>query len=190
MRTYCGINLETREFYIGSTTQLSRRLTSHEESNRVGEKVFWLISDEHDDPDRLEEQHYLDFYFGMDKCLNLSGNAKLGNNNSVIVTDSHKQSLSKSAVGNTNGSGNRGKRFYYDPITQETKRFLPGMEPDGWKPGNPNLSKSSGYSIWKDENGKQVRVYPGDDTTGLTPPSLKRPDRRGEKYNQSRRKNF
>jgi hypothetical protein len=189
MRTYCGINLKTKDFYIGSTTEITRRLKSHEDSKRVGENVFWLISEEHDDPDREEEQFYLDFYFGMDKCLNLSGNSKLGNNQGIIFTDSHRESLSNSMEGNTNGKNGKGKSFYYDPETKESKRFTPGNEPTGWKPGAPSNSKP-GYQFWIDKNGKRVRVYPGDDTTGLTPPAYKRRDRCGEEFNKSRRKKF
>lgn len=30
---------------------------------------------------------------------------------------------------------NKGKKFYYDPITMKSKRFYPGEEPSGWTPG-------------------------------------------------------
>lgn len=189
MRTYCGINLDTKDFYIGSTTNISRRLKDHEESGRAGERVFWIISDEHDDPERFEEQYYLDFYFRMDKCLNLAGNAKLGDNYGRVFTESHKKAIGQSKIGNTYGSANKGRRFYYDPKTKETKRFIPGTEPEGWKLGSPATS-ISGYQIWRDANNKRVRVFPGDDTTGLTPPAYKRRDRCGEAFNESRRKKF
>jgi hypothetical protein len=192
MQEYCGIDLNTKSFYIGSTKEISRRLKEHEKSQRVGENVFWLIGSEHYDPDRAEEQFYLDFYWDSFLCLNLSPNAQLGNHPPEKARRSQKtkDKMSNAMQGNDNGRGNKGSKFYYDPVTLEAKRVSSGDRPPaGWKPGNPKVS-GGGFSWWKNSEGKKVKVYPGDDTTGLIPPKLSRKDRRGEVYNSSRRKHF
>lgn len=196
MQEYCGINLKTKSFYIGSTKELSRRLQSHEKSNRVGDQVFWLIGDDHDDPQRGEEQHYLNFYFNFKGCLNLSPSSQLGNAPPLHskASEKRKNKLRESMKGNTNGSSNRGGRFFYDPDTFEVRRVSQGeVPPEGWKLGNPKANgiKGSGFSWWKDRDGRKVRVYPGDDTSGLTPPAYARADRAGQEvYNAARRKQF
>lgn len=43
------------------------------------------------------------------------------------------QNLAKQRVGNKNGS--YGKPWYYDPITKENGKFIPGHEPEGWIKG-------------------------------------------------------
>lgn len=98
-------------FYIGSTSDIPRRLRGHEENQRVGEGVvYWLVGDEHDDDNRTEEQFYLDFYFRSPGCVNLSGNALLGNHQGRIVTDEHKNNLSIALQGNDNGKYNKGQK--------------------------------------------------------------------------------
>lgn len=111
MREYCGINLSNGNFYVGSTTELSRRLQTHESSQRLGDGVvYWLVGEEHEDDNREEEQFYLDFYFRSPGCLNLSGNSLLGNNQGQIWTKERRENAAKAKQGNTNGRGNKGKR--------------------------------------------------------------------------------
>ena len=194
MREYCGIDLNTRRFYIGSSKEISRRLKTHEKTGRLGENVYWLIGLEHDDPNRTEEQFYLDFYWDTKLCLNLSPSSQLGNAPPAKAKKSAetKAKIAAKAKGNKRGKANKGSKFYYDPETLTTIRVPANQDPpQNWRPGIPKLKEGgAGYSWWKDANGKRVRVYPGDDTTGLTPPSLKRRDRSSLEFKQSRRKQF
>ena len=130
MREYCGINLQTRDFYVGSTANIKRRLKAHEEKDRVGgSEVFWLIGEEHEDDDRTEEQFYLDFYFRFPGCLNLSSTSKLGNCHNRDFSETHRSRLSKSLQGNTNGSANKGQKR-----SQKKRQF-------GVKPKDPEAVK-------------------------------------------------
>jgi len=194
MQEYCGVDLRTKKFYIGSTKDLSRRLATHEKTQRISADTFWLIGLEHDDPNRTEEQFYLDFYWDTPLCLNLSPNSQLGNAPPSRAKKSleARAKIATKAKGNTKGRINKGSKFYYHPETLETRRILAGQQPpEGWKLGNPSIRETNfGYSVWKDASGKRVRVYPGDDTTGLTPPALKRKDRSSLEFKQSRRKQF
>jgi hypothetical protein len=111
LQEYCGINLSTRKFYVGSTTDTPRRLSGHEANQRLGEgQVYWLVGDDHEDDYRTEEQYYLDFYFRSPGCLNLSGNSMLGNHQGRIVTDETRERLSLSLEGNDNGKYNKGQK--------------------------------------------------------------------------------
>lgn len=194
MREYCGIDLNTRRFYIGSSKEITRRLKVHEKTGRVGENVYWLIGLEHDDPDRNEEQFYLDFYWDTKLCLNLSPNSQLGNAPPSRAKKSSKAraKMAAKAKGNKRGTVNKNSKFYYNPDTLEVVRILAGQDPPpGWKRGNPSIRETgSGFSFWRDANGKKVKIYPGDDTTGLTPPSLKRRDCSSLEFKRSRRKQF
>ena len=194
MHEYCGIDLKTKRFYVGSSKDIAKRLKVHEKTGRVGDYVYWLIGSEHDDPDRVEEQFYLDFYWGTKLCLNLSPNSQLGNAppGRAKKSPEARAKIAAKAKGNIRGRINKGSKYYYNPETLETRRILAGQQPpEGWKLGNPTIRETNfGYSIWKDNSGKRVRVYPGDDTTGLTPPALKRKDRSSLEFKQSRRKQF
>jgi len=194
VREYCGISLSDRSFYIGSTKEINRRLRAHEKANRIGGPVLWLIGSEHEDPLRAEEQYYLDFYFNFQGCLNLSPNSQLGNfppSNSRI-SEAEKEKISLRLRHNKHGAANAGSKFYYDPITLEVRRIRQDNKPPpGWKLGNPKLAEhGAGYSWWKDEQGKKVKVYPGDDTSGLISPAHKRKQRTTTEHKSSRRKKF
>jgi hypothetical protein len=85
MFTYVGINLKTKKFQVGSTTDFPRRYKQHLKSdmnpefNRALQKdpqgFYWLISEDDGNPDRSEEQYYLDFYTGSLWCTNINQNA-------------------------------------------------------------------------------------------------------------------
>jgi hypothetical protein len=85
MFTYVGINLNTKKFQVGSTTDFPRRYKQHlkndmnPEFNRAlqkdPERFYWLISEDDGNLDRSEEQYYLDFYTGSFWCTNINPNA-------------------------------------------------------------------------------------------------------------------
>lgn len=85
MITYIGLNLKTKRFQVGSTTDFPRRYKQHLKSdmnpefNRALQKdpegFYWFISDDDGRTDRSEEQYYLDFYTGSQWCTNISSNA-------------------------------------------------------------------------------------------------------------------
>lgn len=67
------------------------------------------------------------------------------------------------ACRNRNGSKNSsyGKSWYYNPITQENKKFYPGQEPEGWVKGRKSPRKN--IKIWytNTQNGQRDKFYPG-----------------------------
>jgi hypothetical protein len=85
MLTYAGINLRTKKFQVGSTTDFERRLSQHmtrdmnPEFNRALQKnpseFYWIVSEDDGFNDRSEEQYYLDFYCGSVWCYNINPNA-------------------------------------------------------------------------------------------------------------------
>ena len=85
MITYIGLNLKTKRFQVGSTTDFARRYKQHlkndmnPEFNRALQKdpegFYWFLSDDDGYPDRGEEQYYLDFYTGSQWCTNISSKA-------------------------------------------------------------------------------------------------------------------
>ena len=85
MITYIGLNLKTKRFQIGSTTDFQRRYKQHlerdmnPEFNRPLQKnpegFYWFISSDDGYIDRREEQYYLDFYTGSEWCTNINPNA-------------------------------------------------------------------------------------------------------------------
>ncbi len=85
MLTYAGINLTTKKFQVGSTTDFERRYGQHLKSEDNPEfhnslrkdpsNFFWLISEDDGLDTREEEQFYLNFYFGTQWCYNLNPSA-------------------------------------------------------------------------------------------------------------------
>jgi hypothetical protein len=83
--TYIGLNLKTKKFQVGSTTDFERRYKQHLERNmnpefnvplqKNPEGFYWFISDDDGLLDREEEQWYLDFYTGSKWCTNINPNA-------------------------------------------------------------------------------------------------------------------
>ena len=82
MKTYAGINLTTKKFQVGSTTNFDRRYRQHLKSTDNPEfnnslrknpsNFYWVVSEEDNSPDRDEEQYYLDFYCGSVWCYNIN----------------------------------------------------------------------------------------------------------------------
>ncbi len=85
MITYIGLNLKTKRFQVGSTTDFPRRYKQHLERNmnpefnkplqKNPEGFYWFISEDDGNPNREEEQYYLDFYTGSQWCTNINPNA-------------------------------------------------------------------------------------------------------------------
>ncbi len=85
MITYVPINLSNRKFYVGSTVDFDRRWEEHLKSSanypfqnsirNNPENFFVLISEDDGLDTREEEQYYLNFYYGLNLCYNLSANA-------------------------------------------------------------------------------------------------------------------
>jgi group I intron endonuclease len=85
MLTYVGINLTTKKFQVGSTTDFERRYNQHLKSEDNPEfhnslrkdpsNFFWLVSVDDETDNREEEQYYLDFYHGSLWCYNLNPSA-------------------------------------------------------------------------------------------------------------------
>jgi hypothetical protein len=83
--TYIGLNLKTKRFQVGSTTDFPRRYKQHlerdmnPEFNRPLQKnpqgFYWFIGEDDGNDDRSEEQYYLDFYTGSQWCTNINPNA-------------------------------------------------------------------------------------------------------------------
>jgi group I intron endonuclease len=109
MITYIALDLESKKFYIGSTsTSLESRIKGHKKEkdypfqralNKRKESFFWLWREDESDG-REEEQFYLDFYFGSPWCYNLSPMASMppsakGRKNS----EEHNRKISESKIG-------------------------------------------------------------------------------------------
>jgi hypothetical protein len=85
MRTYLGIDLELRRFYVGSTKNFDRRWKDHLSNKdnlpfqnvlrKRPETIFWVCSEEDGLETREEEQFYLDFYHGSEWCYNICSKA-------------------------------------------------------------------------------------------------------------------
>jgi hypothetical protein len=89
MINYVPINLSNRKFYVGSTTDFDRRWKQHLKSNadypfqnalrKNPDKFFVLISKDDGLETREEEQFYLDFYHGSERCYNINPKADCPN---------------------------------------------------------------------------------------------------------------
>ena len=82
MRTYLAIDLSSRKFYVGSTTNFDRRWRDHYKNtdnlpfqnalrNRP-DQFYWIVTEDDGLDTREEEQFYLDFYHGSPWCFNVS----------------------------------------------------------------------------------------------------------------------
>jgi hypothetical protein len=109
MITYIALDLESKKFYIGSTsTSLKERIKGHKKEknypfqrslNKREKSFFWLWCEDESEG-REEEQFYLDFYFGSPWCYNLNPMASVppsarGRKN----TEEHNQRIAESKIG-------------------------------------------------------------------------------------------
>jgi hypothetical protein len=86
MITYIGLNLDSKKFQVGSTTDFSRRYSQHLKSSdnpafhrslqNNPNKFYWFTSVDDGMDSREEEQYYLDFYYGSTWCYNSNPNAE------------------------------------------------------------------------------------------------------------------
>jgi hypothetical protein len=117
MFTYIALDLETKRFYIGSSTNPTRRIKEHtrNQSNTPfynalkHHDFFWFVSTDDGKETRDEEQFYLNFYFGTPWCLNCKPDAHGGR--STSHTEETRQKMRESHK-------NR------PPISEETRRRL------------------------------------------------------------------
>jgi hypothetical protein len=86
MDTYFAINLSSKKFQVGSTTNFERRQKQHaggkgdlefQRSLRKNPENFYWVVGSDDSKGREEEQYYLDFYFGTRWCYNHNPNASI-----------------------------------------------------------------------------------------------------------------
>ena len=87
MITYAAINLTNKKFYVGSTTDFTKRQKGHLNSNedypfqnslrKDPENFYWIVSEDDELETRNEEQYYLDFYHGTVWCYNLNPKAEV-----------------------------------------------------------------------------------------------------------------
>ena len=80
MITYAGINLTSKKFQVGSTTDFVRRYKEHRSGKgdlefqrslrKNPENFYWVVGDDDELNTRVEEQYYLDFYCGTVWCYN------------------------------------------------------------------------------------------------------------------------
>ncbi len=80
MITYAGINLTSKKFQVGSTTDFVRRYKEHRSGKgdlefqrslrKNPENFYWVVGDDDELDTRNEEQYYLDFYCGTVWCYN------------------------------------------------------------------------------------------------------------------------
>jgi group I intron endonuclease len=87
MRTYLAIDLASRKFYVGSTSDFNKRVRDHLKSadnlpfqnalRKKPENFYWISSEDDGSANREEEQYYLDFYHGTMWCYNVSPSTDL-----------------------------------------------------------------------------------------------------------------
>ncbi len=141
MQTYLAINLATRKFYVGSTSNFERRRRVHlnntdnlpfQNSLRTNpENFYWICSEDDELQTREEEQFYLDFYFGTKWCYNVSPSTDL-----PFISSTRRAEIARETHRKHPDLGARmGK------ISQEK---------------NPGLS-AQGLQKWKEENPDKVR---------------------------------
>ena len=85
MITYAGINITSKKFQVGSTTDFERRYKQHRSGKgdlefqrslrKNPENFYWIVSEDDGLDERIEEQYYLDFYCGSVWCYNQNPSA-------------------------------------------------------------------------------------------------------------------
>ena len=124
MQTYLAINLVSRKFYVGSTSNFDRRVRDHhhntdnlpfQNSLRANpENFYWICSGDDGTDLRYEEKFYLDFYYGTPWCYNVSPSTDLPfiprERRSEIALETHRKypDLGK-RMGETSQRKNPGK---------------------------------------------------------------------------------
>ena len=112
MITYAGINLTSKKFQVGSTTDFGRRYKEHRSGKgdlefqrslrKNPENFYWIVGEDDGLDERVEEQYYLDFYCGSVWCYNHNPSASAPPSpKGKKLSDEHKQKI---------GRGNKGKK--------------------------------------------------------------------------------
>ena len=136
MITYAGINITSKKFQVGSTTDFERRYKEHRSGKgdlefqrslrKNPENFYWIVSEDDGLNERIEEQYYLDFYCGSVWCYN--------HNPSAFAPPSSKgRTLSEETKAKISAGNTGNKR----PDLAERNRYRPSG-PENPLYGRPN----------------------------------------------------
>jgi hypothetical protein len=199
MITYFALDLESKRFYVGSTTSIENRIKGHKKGKdypfqnalvKRPETFFWVWGEDNLDS-REEEQFYLDFYFGSRWCYNLNPMASVPPSwKGRTRTEENRKKVADSKKGKPRpdlSARNRSEdapRRKTEPRPEEVARFVEMARRPKTEEHKIKLSKLRS-SLRGYNDGKEYRYFvPGEEPDGWTPGKpggMKRVARRNEK---------
>lgn len=173
MITYFAINLSNKRFQVGSTTDFSRRVKEHLNSEmnpefhrplrKNPENFFWLVSEDDGLQDRSEEQFYLDFYYGTEWCYNSNPNAaEPPSQEGTTWWNNGNQQVKQVECPGDGWVKGRLDSWWTNGVTNTISMECPG---EGWRLGrtvSPNhsrkMSESGKGNVWWNNGVEETRA--------------------------------